>query len=129
MPYYRGAGFRYVTPITKEESRFYAFNIPMRGEIPSDTVRDFLNGWLDGKRRELAEGSIPEYRKAVEHLLNGLGPKAGQPLDMTTLVPMTRMHTYRDRGQDRGQPKKSITYPCLQEHCPTKCGNGSSFTY
>jgi len=54
------------------------------------TTMDFLEGWLENKARELSEGSLPEYRKAVEHLHKILGARANQPIDIITRLDATR---------------------------------------
>jgi len=60
----------------------------------SRKVREFLESWIEGKKLELAEGSVPEYAKTVQEILTSLGSKADQPLDMVTRADVTRFRDH-----------------------------------
>ena len=54
-------------------------------DFPSETVNDYLSGWLMMKSLEVAENTLPEYQRAVDELKLHLGAKAAKPMDAVTV--------------------------------------------
>lgn len=54
--------------------------------LPSATVKEYLNGWLDRKRLELADSSLVEYERVVCELTEFLGTKVNRQMDGITAV-------------------------------------------
>ena len=53
-----------------------------RGEqLPSDTVREYLESWLQRKAGEIAESSYAEYKMTADLILQHLGQLADKPMD------------------------------------------------
>ena len=61
------------------------YAIANREQLPSATVRAYLDGWLARKRREVADSSAGEYTRIAGELLAFLGPKAERHMDALTL--------------------------------------------
>jgi integrase len=52
------------------------FAISNRNNLPSSTIRDFMNSWLKRKELEATEKTCQRYKTVVTQLLDYLGPKA-----------------------------------------------------
>lgn len=57
------------------------FTIANAEALPTSTVRDYLDMWMQAKALEVAESSAVEYRRVVADFLAGLGKRAELPLD------------------------------------------------
>lgn len=53
------------------------FAISNKGQLPSSSIKDFLEMWLKRKELEATEKTHLRYKTVVNHLLEYLGPKAG----------------------------------------------------
>jgi len=49
--------------------------------LPTASVSEYLNQWMQAKALEVAESSAVEYRRVVADFLDGLGKRADLPLD------------------------------------------------
>ncbi len=54
-------------------------------KLPSDSLADYLDTWLQGKGLEVAESSFSEYKKTADELLDFLGERAQKPMDSITV--------------------------------------------
>jgi integrase len=54
-------------------------------KLSTVNVKAYLEGWMAKKELEIGESSLPEYRKAVDELLDFLGPKANRHVDAITV--------------------------------------------
>jgi integrase len=55
-----------------------------REKMPTGTAKEFLAAWLQAKELEVAESSLPEYKRSVTTLIEALGAKADRPIDSLT---------------------------------------------
>jgi len=54
-------------------------------KLPSDSLADFAEAWLQSKSLELAESSLCEYRNVAKDLLEFFGSRAKLPMDSFTV--------------------------------------------
>ena len=52
--------------------------------LPSPSVKDYFNDWLDGIKRKNSPTTVERYANSVRLFLEGLGPAATQPLRILT---------------------------------------------
>jgi integrase len=61
------------------------FAVANKEAFPTATVKDYLNGWLDRKRLEVAESSAAEYERIAHDLVAFLGARANRHMDAVTV--------------------------------------------
>lgn len=61
--------------------------------LPTATVKEYLNGWLDRKRLEVADSSAGEYERIAKEFVEFLGARASRHLDAVTVRDVA---AYRD---------------------------------
>lgn len=60
------------------------FAISNQDTLPTATTRQYLEGWMQKKRLEVSENSLPSYQTAVDEFIKHLGAKASKLLDAIT---------------------------------------------
>jgi integrase len=54
-------------------------------KLPSDSLADYLDAWLQSKGLEVAESSFSEYKKTADELREHFGVRAQKPMDSITI--------------------------------------------
>src|SRR5271157_2252021 len=67
-------------------------------EVPSITVRKFIDRWLKDRKRETALGTMAVYENSVSRFLSFVGPDADRELAAVT---KTRITDYRNQMADK----------------------------
>lgn len=61
------------------------FAIANQDILPSAVTKEYLEGWMQKKRLEVSENSLPSYQMAIDEFLKHLGAKAAKHLDAVTV--------------------------------------------
>jgi hypothetical protein len=61
------------------------FALANREALPTATVKDYLKGWIDRKRLEVAESSAGEYERITHDFVEFLGARADRHMDAVTV--------------------------------------------
>ncbi len=77
------------------------FHIGNASKLTTMSARAHMEAWLQRKSLELADSSLLEYRKAVDHFLTSLGSKADKPVDAITVADASHFRATM-AGQVRG---------------------------
>ncbi len=70
------------------------FAVANNETLPTATVKEYLKGWIDRKRLEVAPSSIGDYERITHDFIGFLGARACKHMDAVTVRDAAR---YRDR--------------------------------
>ncbi len=79
--------------LTEQKARAFIkeiYEIANTDTLQSDTVKTYSESWLKRKEHEVADSSLLEYKKTVEHLAASLGKRFELPMDTITRHDATR---------------------------------------
>ncbi|HOW96729.1 MAG TPA: tyrosine-type recombinase/integrase [Kiritimatiellia bacterium] len=77
----RQARARRLTEATARKFIKECYELANLEPLQSDTVRAYAEAWLKRKESELADSSLREYKKTVDHLAASLGKRFERPMD------------------------------------------------
>lgn len=74
-----------LTEVRARETISDIYAIANQERLPCESVEGYLEAWLSTKEAEVADSTLPAYKKAVDGLLDSLGSKKSKPMDSVTV--------------------------------------------